>query len=193
MSQPLTANALNTATSVIASEEGFDGVAYWDSTGWAIGYGNHYYQDGSPVQEGDTIDQPTAQALLQFYVEQFYNMQVAPKITVPLTDNQVAGLTSLAYNCGSVPNSLANLINSGASADQINQQWTSVCVTTGGIYSNALYNRREAEANLFDTISQAIQNNPGTSVAVGIAGLGVVIVGGYYLVRAIRAAQKAAA
>ena len=32
-----------------ASQETFSASPYWDVNGYAIGYGNHYYADGSAV------------------------------------------------------------------------------------------------------------------------------------------------
>lgn len=183
----LSSNALQIATNFIADQEDFEPDAYWDTNGYAIGYGNHYYANGSAVQEGDTISQGDALTLLQFYVQQFYNTQVAPKISASLNDNQVAALISLSYNCGSVPGALASLINSGASEDAINAEWQSVCITAGGIPSNALWNRRGDELGLFDTILYNIQQNPGTSIAIAVAGLGVIVVAAFYFIRVSKA------
>ena len=41
--------AIATATNFIAKQESFSPVPYWDVNGYAIGYGNHYYTDGSSV------------------------------------------------------------------------------------------------------------------------------------------------
>lgn len=185
----LSSNALQIATNFIADQEDFEPNAYWDTNGYAIGYGNHYYMNGSAVQQGDTISKADALTLLQFYVQQFYNGQVQPKISVSLNDNQVAALISLSYNCGSVPNSLASLINEGAGEDAINAQWQSVCVTAGGLPSNALWNRRGDELGLFDTLLYNIEQNPGTTIAVSVAGLAVIAISAYYF---IRVSKKAA-
>ena len=105
--------ALSTATNFIADEESFSANPYWDSNGYAIGYGNHYYTDGSAVgADDDPISESDALDLLSFYVGQDM-AAVQAQVTAPLNENQLAALTSLKYNCGTITNAVLNLINSG--------------------------------------------------------------------------------
>lgn len=173
--------AFDTATAAIAKEEGLKTTAYWDENGYAIGYGNHRYMDGSYVQNGDTIAPDDALALLKFYVGQFYNEQVQPKITVDQNENQIAALISVSYNCGSIPHNLRDTINSGAPADQIDAAFQSACVTSGGVYNSDLYKRRVRENTLYDSFVQGVHdfavNHPGWTVIGGVALLGGIFYG----------------
>lgn len=90
--------------SFIAAHEGYAQKAYWDVNGWAIGYGNHYYADGSPVRAGDVIDQAGATSLLNSSIADTYAAGIANRIGEPywsnMTAEQQAAYTSLAYNYG---------------------------------------------------------------------------------------------
>jgi lysozyme len=142
-------NAISIATDFIAGRESFAPSPYWDVNGYAIGYGNHYYEDGSPVTaDDDPIDQARAAQLLDYFVRQNANALMA-QIIRPLTDNQLAALTSLRYNCGTITTNLLNLLNSGADPDSIAQQIQSTCVTSSGAYNASLFQRRKLEAGLF--------------------------------------------
>jgi lysozyme len=160
------ANAINIADNFIAQLERFSSVPYFDVNGYAIGYGNHYYEDGSPVSaDDDPIDQTRAMQLLDYYVQQ--NAQVIlANVTVDLTDNQLAALISLRYNCGHVPDSVLSLINSGADPATVASQFSQVCTTSAGQASQTLFQRRELEGTLFDTITA----NPATTLLI-VAGV----------------------
>jgi len=94
-------SALDQACSLIASLEGCRLRPYLDTRGVAtIGYGNTYYEDGTPVTIQDpAITQDRAQALLELTVQRFYD-SVCKLVQVDATDNQLAALTSFAYNEG---------------------------------------------------------------------------------------------
>ena len=81
---------------LIKDSEGFRGEAYKCPAGkWTIGYGSTFYQDKTPVKEGDTITRDKAEELLYWYC----NTQVKyPK--AKLSDNQKSALCSLIYNIG---------------------------------------------------------------------------------------------
>lgn len=162
-------NAIQIVSGFTMQQESFSPVPYPDQNGLAIGYGNHYWQDGSPITADDTISQADAVQLLQDTLVNVYNA-IAPCIAVGLTDNQLAGLLDLAYNwgagnfCNSV---LLQLINSGASAAAIDAQWQKTAITAGGVYSQTLYNRRGLETQLFDTLS-AVVNAPGAGALLAL-------------------------
>lgn len=81
---------------LIKDSEGFREEAYKCPAGkWTIGYGSTFYQDKTPVKEGDTITRDKAEELLYWYC----NTQVKyPK--AKLSDNQKSALCSLIYNIG---------------------------------------------------------------------------------------------
>src|SRR5271156_996594 len=106
--------AISTATAFIADQESFSPTPYFDVNGYAIGYGNHYYSDGSSVDASDDpISQDDAYSLLQFYVAQ-NAAAIMAQVTAPINEDQLAALTSIRYNCGTITTALLNLINSGA-------------------------------------------------------------------------------
>ena len=85
---------------LIKSFEGCKLVAYQCSAGlWTIGYGNTFFEDGTPVKPGDRITQEKAEQLFELIVGIFAD-KVAKEIKTILTDNQFAAIVSLAYNIG---------------------------------------------------------------------------------------------
>ena len=92
--------------SFIASHEGFRATPYYDVNGYAIGYGNHYNLDGSPVTPGQSISQSDAQALMQNQIQNTYAPAIANRIGPAwdsMTPEQQAAYVDAAYNYG--PNS----------------------------------------------------------------------------------------
>lgn len=144
--------------------EGFSANAYYDVNGYAVGYGNHYYQDGRQVRAGDTISQAAAENLLMFYVSQNSDA-ITRAVTVDLAPGLLAALISLRYNCGTITQTLLNIINSGASIDAIKQQFLQTCITSGGAYNSDLVDRRETE---FSQVGQFSATMPVLILGAGI-------------------------
>lgn len=73
---------------------------YKDVGGWAIGYGNHYYEDGRPVQPGDgEIDEARGERILVAAINRV-SEQVEKLVDKDvLTESQFEALVSLKYNC----------------------------------------------------------------------------------------------
>ena len=94
------------------------------------------------------------------------------QIAVTITENQLAALTSLRYNCGTITSTLLNLINSGADPGAIGSQIEKTCTTSGGVPNSDLIARRQAEAALYE--SQGIGSGTSLLLVAGIA-LGVYI------------------
>lgn len=134
--------AIQSVADFTAAQESYARSAYWDSNGYAIGYGNHYYQDGRPVQPGDTITQSAAEDLMMFYLAQ-NGQAIVNQLSVNIPTGVLAALIDLRYNCGTITVSLLNLINSGASSDQIKTQYLQTCLTSGGNYLQVLADRRQ--------------------------------------------------
>jgi lysozyme len=65
-----------------------------------IGYGSTRYEDGEPVQMGDTIDERRALDLLNHEVGNQYEKSVRRCIKVPLHQWEYNAYVSLAYNIG---------------------------------------------------------------------------------------------
>lgn len=187
------ANAISIATAFAKKREGFRATPYMDAGALRIGYGSGYYDDGSPVIATDTITEPDAADLLTNLLAGKWNA-IKPCIRVDLTDYQAAGLTDLAYNWGEgnvCKSQLLQLINQSAAAADIDAQWKKTAVTSKGVYSHDLFNRRGDESALYDTLMTEIVDPVKNAVAqlsrgqlIGI-GLGVAaLIGGIvYLVR----------
>lgn len=173
-------NAISLAIPLIRNEEGFISKAKWDVNGYAIGYGNHYYKNGTSVKQGDTITKAGADDLQRFYARQFAN-EIAPSIKVDITDHQMAALISLSYNCGgAVKNSdLFDLINAKAPEDQIEAQYKKTCVTVKGVYNAGLFDRRVRELKVFATdLKQFASENKWQLVVTGVLFFGLI---GFYV------------
>jgi GH24 family phage-related lysozyme (muramidase) len=138
-----------------AGFETFSPSPYWDVNGYAIGYGNHYYEDGSAVgADDDPIDQPTALALMTFYLTQNAN-DLVPQLSVDQNDNQLAALIDIRYRCGTITTALLNLINSGADPGTISAQIEQTCITVNGVQDSGEMARALAEAGLYQSSASA--------------------------------------
>lgn len=84
---------------LIISFEGLRLKAYYDENGYAIGYGTHYYPDGSKVQPGDTCTKQQAYEYMQHHIRH----EVEPHINnkgLTLRQTQYDALSSFVYNIG---------------------------------------------------------------------------------------------
>lgn len=140
------------AASIIAIFEGKKLKAYQDQGKvWTIGYGSTFNIDENRlVREGDTITEATALRWLKTITA---NLQADIKklVKVPVTQNQLDSLTSLAYNIGPTAfaeSTLLELLNAGKSkmvvADQF-MRW----VYVKKLMNKGLLNRRQKEMELF--------------------------------------------
>ena len=89
---------------LIKQFEGCSLVAYLcPSRKWTIGYGNTFYADGTPVKEGDKIDQATANQLFEIIVNDFekqVRLVLGETLCATLPKESIDALISFAYNCG---------------------------------------------------------------------------------------------
>lgn len=137
---------------LIAKFEGLKLTAYQDQGGvWTIGYGNTFNPfTNERVKEGDVISQAEAMRWLVESVSQF-KKGVTSLIRVPQTPNQIAALTSLAFNIGLQAfrtSTLLRLVNQGAPAQDIAAQfmrWNRI----KGVVSRGLTNRRREESTIY--------------------------------------------
>lgn len=137
---------------LIKSFEGLRLKPYLCSAGKpTIGYGNTYYEDGTPVKLSDPeITIQRAEALLINKLKEFEN-RVKFLLKQDLTDNQFGALVSFAYNVG-VGNlkksTLLKKVNSHPLHKDIRFEflkWNKA----GGVILKGLQRRREAEADLY--------------------------------------------
>ena len=117
---------------------------------WTIGYGNTFYEDGSPVMPGHAITQQKAEQLFELIASDFAN-RVAKLVTSNVTPNQFGALVSFAYNCGIAnlqKSTLLRKVNANPNDPTIRAEflkWNKA----GGKVLAGLTRRREAEANLY--------------------------------------------
>ena len=138
---------------LIKEFEGFSSVAYLCSAKKAtIGYGNTFWEDGTPVKIGDQISKERAETLLKHVVDNF-SVAVEVDIKIEVTQNQFDALVSLAYNIGlgAFKNStLLRQLNRGnfVGASQEFLRWDK----SNGKPLLGLTRRREKEKLLFESL-----------------------------------------
>lgn len=118
---------------------------------WTIGYGNTFYLDGKPVQEGDTISQDEAEDLFKNILVNFENCVLKGLGKTKVNQNQFDALVSLAYNigCGNFRKSsvlrFVSLNPNDPAIETAFLMWNKA----GGKVSRGLQRRREAESELY--------------------------------------------
>jgi len=140
------------AAKLIAQFEGLRLKAYRDTGGiWTIGYGSTKDPyTGVSVKEGDAISKETALDWLNKDIKQ-RQVAIRKLVKVPVTANQLAALTSLAYNIGLGAfqrSTLLRLLNQKAPIQQVADQflrWNKV----NNQEVKGLTNRRILERELF--------------------------------------------
>ena len=117
---------------------------------WTIGYGNTFFEDGTPVVAGNAISQQKAEDLFELISNEF-SAKVEKLVPSHITPNQFGALTSFAYNCGVVnlqKSTLLKKVNANHNDQSIKAEflkWNKA----GGKVLAGLTRRREAEANLY--------------------------------------------
>jgi GH24 family phage-related lysozyme (muramidase) len=142
------------AMSILKKFEGFSDHAYDDGTGvWAIGYGTIRYQNGKPVQRGDTITESDASQNLAYELHGYAASLAAIPHWNEMNTNQQSALISFAHNMGVGFYGTADFHT--LSAALRDRRWTEVPAALL-IYSYpnspihaAMLRRRTAEANLW--------------------------------------------
>ena len=136
---------------LIKSFEGCKLVSYKCSANKdTIGYGNTFYEDGSPVLPGHRITQEKADELFELIVADFEKI-VTRNIKTIITDNQFSALVSFCYNVGEAnlkKSTLLKKVNYNPNDPSIKSEflrWNKA----GGKILAGLTRRREAEAKLY--------------------------------------------
>lgn len=117
---------------------------------WTIGYGNTFFEDGTPVVAGNAITQQKAEQLFELISNEF-SAKVAKLVTSKVNENQFGALTSFAYNCGIAnlqKSTLLKKVNANPNDPSIRSEfmkWNKA----GGKVLAGLTRRREAETNLY--------------------------------------------
>ena len=139
------------ASDLIKSFEGCKLKAYQCSAKkWTIGYGNTFFEDGTPVVAGNAISQQKAEDMFELIANEFA-AKVAKLVTSNVTDNQFGALVSFAYNCG-ISNlqksTLLKKVNANHNDTTIKAEFAK-WNKAGGKVLAGLTRRREAESNLY--------------------------------------------
>jgi Phage-related lysozyme (muraminidase) len=137
---------------LLISFEGLRLNAYRDASGKpTIGVGSTFYENGDPVNMGDTITTEEAMRLFKSTVDNIFEKGVRDNIRVELQPNQIDALTSLCYNIGveALKNStVLRLINSGAPRADIERAWRMWRISDGNVLPG-LVTRREKELEYY--------------------------------------------
>lgn len=137
---------LGKALGMLRQYEGLRLRAYQDSIGvWTIGYGTTL-----GVHPGMVITKEQAESLLEIDVKHRAEL-LGSWIHVPVTDNQMSAMISLAYNIGmkAIHHSrLLTHVNAGLSKKECAKDFMS-WVHAGGQILPGLITRRKAEAVIF--------------------------------------------
>jgi len=155
---------------------GFSGgivKSYWDSNGYAIGWGNRYLSNGATVTRTTEITEGEAEILLIDKLNDFAGV-VNNAVTASINQNQFEALVSFVYNVGTgafQSSTLLKVVNlnpndfAGISAEF--RKW----ILVNGSPSSYLKTRREKEIALY------------TGTAIGGGLLIVVVLIGLYLLK----------
>lgn len=140
------------AINLIKKFEGLKLISYPDSGNiWTIGYGSTKNKDtGQAIKPGDKITLETAERWLKMDVIE-REKKIKELIKVPISNNALNAITSLAYNIGTsafANSTLLRLLNQGADKNLVADQflrWNKV----NGKVVDGLTNRRKQERELF--------------------------------------------
>ena len=117
-----------------------------------IGYGNTFFENGTPVKPGDKITQERANELFEIIAKDFAD-KVKPLIKSAVTPNQFAAIVSFAYNAGIgnlKSSTLLRKVNANPNDVTIAQEFAK-WNKAGGKVLAGLTRRREAETKLYFT------------------------------------------
>jgi lysozyme len=129
---------------------------------WTIGYGNTFYEDGTPVKKGDKITVERAESLFDLILDKF-EKEVSSLLTRTVTEDQFSALVSFAYNVGSDidadtiaeglgDSTLLKMINRDPNDPKIADEflkWNKETVNGVKKPSLGLTRRRKSEAHLY--------------------------------------------
>lgn len=117
---------------------------------WTIGFGNTFYEDGSPVKQGDAITRERAERLFNIVLAKF-ERGVLDLVKVPLNQDQFDALVSFTYNNGLgnfEKSTLLKRINMNANDPDIANQFKRWVYFEGEV-SNGLVRRRHNETLMY--------------------------------------------
>lgn len=146
---------------IVKEFEGCELKAYWDRNHYAIGYGT------KANSSSEIITKEEAEKRIKYELQLAVN-KVLSSVSVPLNDNQLAALASLAFNAGSIkqfPKLMAALNSSNF--NEAANQFLDINKDVNGEELLGLTRRRKAERDLFLGKSSGINNPLNPSGQIG--------------------------
>jgi lysozyme len=150
----MTTESILIAMPIVKKYEGKKLTAYLcPAEVWTIGYGSTYYEDGKSVQRGQVITEARAEELLIHTLTKF-NTEVKRLVKSTCNYNQIAALTSFAFNVGInafAKSTLLKKVNINPKDQTIANEfmrWNKA----GGRILNGLSKRRAEESTLYFTL-----------------------------------------
>lgn len=137
----------------LKAREGLRLKSYNDGAKWTIGYGNTYYEDGTPVQANQVITASRAEKLFKIILAEYESDVTKLVGKAKINQNQFNALVSYAYNRGSyrfANTTLLDLVIANPNDAKIKNQFA-LEWGTNTQYKTALIARRKLEANLYFT------------------------------------------
>lgn len=160
----------------LKAREGFRSTAYSDGSKFTIGYGNTFWEDGSPVKAGQTVTEARAETLFKNILADF-EKDVTRLVTSNITQSQFDALVSYAYNRGVyrfAATTLLDMVNANPKDPNIRQQFVNEW-GTNTTYKTGLINRRKLEAELYFSNSSIAQTSGVFGWVVGALVVGIII------------------
>lgn len=118
---------------------------------WTVGYGLTSRAGFIKVEEGTTITQAEADYYMEQVVQKFAG-EIAPHITAPINENEMAAFTSLAYNIGTTAFKKSSALKHFNAGDKLKAAYSiTLWNKAGGKVLKGLERRRAAEKELFLT------------------------------------------
>ena len=145
---------------IIKSREGLSLKAYLCPAGyWTIGWGSRFYEDGSPVKEGDIITKDRAELLFKNTIKYFHDEIVNKLLKVKVNEDQLSALVSFAFNVGLDidedfiaeglgDSTLLKKVNNNPNDPSIEKEFLKWTKSRGKVM-RGLVLRRQEEANLY--------------------------------------------
>lgn len=145
-----TTNGIEASAALIREREGFRADSYWDVNAQRAGYGSDTYMRNGQVltvQEDTVVTLIEAEQDLARRIVEFQNTiagQIGPGVLESFAPQQQAALTSVAYNYGSLPDSVVRAIATG-SVEGIAAAIAALASDNNGVNAG----RRQQEAQIF--------------------------------------------
>lgn len=160
----------------LKTREGFRSTAYSDGSKFTIGYGNTFWEDGSPVKAGQTVTEARAETLFKAVLADF-EKDVTRLVTATITQSQFDALVSYAYNRGVyrfASTTLLDMVNANPKDPNIRQQFV-IEWGTNTTYKTGLISRRKLEAELYFSNSSIAQTSGVFGWVIGALVVGIII------------------